>query len=554
MISLPHLLGQACSLEGLSITQTAEDFLHGLELGCYLCRKIREFSENYQGFKFSNSFYHIENEKSLFKNVKCRKLDHQGNPYDLPKGFHLDQMDITLGSADASEQIMLDVQALDGDPAAQWITARPLNPDINRAEAIESAQQWLADCVKCHEQCSIQNRSADGLTKSPKRLLNIDYESLGSTKVTLHLRKQDEHPRYAALSYCWGTGQAFKLILSNLKAMSVDVPISALAQTIQDAISVAGRIGIQYIWIDSLCIIQDSAIDKDHEISAMDHIYQNAEFTLCAASAEACTEGFLQRRLFSDPWMPEEDYSTLQFPCPNGAHGTILVRDIPTHDVTREPLYKRGWTLQEQMLSSRVLVYDSWQVWWECLESKKSDQGNPESISSNGGWTIKLPIHEQMGRIEQTFRATNHEPDFLWKRWAEVVETYTTRDLTMKSDKLPPLSGLASRFSNLWSCAYYAGLWEGNLIEGLGWFVLDLFTSMINHSYAPSWSWASVVGAVSWNVNSLDNIPVKNPAEFTNMVECKVTSANKAAPFGNVTDWSLQIEGLAQWIDWDGQE
>ncbi len=82
--------------------------------------------------------------------------------------------------------------------------------------------------------------------------------------------------------------------------MFVDIPISALAQTIQDAISVAGRIGVQYIWIDSLCIIQDSAIDKDVEISAMDHIYQNAEFTLCAAGAEACTEGFLHRREFSD--------------------------------------------------------------------------------------------------------------------------------------------------------------------------------------------------------------------------------------------------------------
>lgn len=386
-------------------------------------------------------------------------------------------------------------------------------------------------------------------------MLKIDYESSGSTKVTLHLCRQDEHPRYAALSYCWGTGQAYKLILSNLEAMSIDVPISALAQTIQDAISVAGRIGVQYIWIVSLCIIQDSAIDKDDEISAMDHIYQNAEFTLCAASAKACTEGFLQRRVFSDLRMSDEDYSTLQFPCPNGAQGTILVRDIPTHDVTEQPLYKRGWTLQEHMLSSRVLVYDSWQAWWECLESKKSDKGNPDSISSNGVLIDRLPIHGQMERIERIFRDMNHEPDFLWKKWAEVVETYTTRDLTMESDKLPALSGLASRFSNLWSCAYYAGLWEEKLIEGLGWFVLDPFTSTINNSYAPSWSWASVIGAVSWNVNSFHNIPViKHPVELTSMVECKVTLANKAVPFGNVTDWSLKIKGLAQWVDWDGQE
>lgn len=442
-----------------------------------------------------------------------------------------------------------------GDPAAYWISARPHDPDVNRAEAIESAKQWLADCVNCHEQCGIPSKSVDGTMKSPKRLLKISKESSACTKANLHVCKRDEHPPYTALSYCWGTGQAYRLVLSNLEAMSIDVPIRALAQTIQDAISVAGRMGVQYLWIDSLCIIQDSPTDKDDEISAMDHIYQNAEFTLCAASAKACTEGFLQRRVFSGPNMPEEDHSTLEFPCPNGAQGTILVKDIEYHAVTDEPLYKRGWTLQEQMLSSRVLVYDSWQVWWECLEGKKSDKGNPDSISSNGGWIDRLPIHGQMGRIERISRDRNHDPDFLWKKWADAVETYTMRDLTIASDKLPALSGLASRFSNLWGCAYYAGLWEERLIEGLRWSVLEPFATVINHSYTPSWSWASVIGAVSWSVESYDNVPVvKNPVTFTSIVECKVTPTNKAVPFGNVIDWSLTIQGFAQWIDWDGQE
>ncbi|KAL8723378.1 MAG: hypothetical protein Q9225_000294 [Loekoesia sp. 1 TL-2023] len=555
MISLLHLLEQACSPEGLDITQTVEDFLHGLELGCYLCQEIREFSENYQDSRFSNSFYHIEKNKPLFKNVRCRKIDRQGNPYEIPRNFRFDEMEIKLGSPNAAEEVMLDVQAFDGDPAAYWVSARPYDPNINRAEAIESAKQWLSDCVNCHEQCSIPSKSANGARTTPKRLLKIRIEISGCTKVNLHLCEQNENPRYTALSYCWGTGQAYKLTISNLEAMYVDVPIPSLAQTIQDAISVASRMGIQYLWIDSLCIIQDSATDKDDEISAMDHIYRNAEFTICAASSRACTEGFLQKRIFSGPSMPEVDYSTLQFPCPNGARGTILVKHIQSHDVNDQPLNKRGWTLQEHMLSSRVLVYDSWQVWWECLEGKRCDKGNPDIISYRGMQIDRLPIHGQMGRIKRMSCDSDHDPDFLWKTWAEVVEAYTDRDLSIESDRLPALSGLATKFSNLWGCAYYAGLWEKKLIEGLRWAVLDPSTSVVNASYAPSWSWAFITGAVSWYAKSSDDTPVvENPVQYTSLVECKATPANEAVPFGQVTDWSLTIEGSAQWIDWDGQE
>ncbi|KAL8920432.1 MAG: hypothetical protein Q9172_004504 [Xanthocarpia lactea] len=338
--------------------------------------------------------------------------------------------------------------------------------------------------------------------------------------------------------------------------MCIDVPIKSLGQTLQDAISVACSMGIQYIWIDALCIIQDSATDKDQEIAMMHHIYRNAEFTICAATAETSTEGFLQRRVFSGYPMPEVDHSMLQFPCPNGDRGTILVKKFQTHCVNGQPLYKRGWTLQEHMLSSRVLVYDSWQVWWECLEGKRCDKGNPDTIGSNQYYD-ELPIHGVMGRIERSSRDLDNDLDFLWNTWARVVEDYTQRDLTVDSDRLPALSGLVSTFSNLWGCAYYAGLWEKKLIEGLGWFVFDPFTSSVIESYAPSWSWASIDGQVGWQkrLRSDGDAPVlEHPVKHTKLVECRVTPTNKAVPFGQVTDWSLTIEGFAQWIQWDGQQ
>ena len=114
MLSLPHLLEQACASEGLDITQTVDEFLYGLSFGCYLCQQIHKFSENYQDFKFSSSFYHLEPGKLLFKNVKCRKLDRLGNLGEIPKDFHFDRMEIMLGSRDALEYVMLDIQVCDG--------------------------------------------------------------------------------------------------------------------------------------------------------------------------------------------------------------------------------------------------------------------------------------------------------------------------------------------------------------------------------------------------------------------------------------------------------
>ncbi|KAL8991894.1 MAG: hypothetical protein Q9169_007557 [Polycauliona sp. 2 TL-2023] len=228
-------------------------------------------------------------------------------------------MNIMLGSTNALEDLMLDVQALEDDPAAGWVSARPHDPNVDRPEAIQSAKRWVTECLDYHHQCSIRNTWVDDAKTSPKRLLKIYDSNTGKKMVKLHLCEQHDHPKYAALSYCWGIGQDCKLTLSNLETMFIDVPLSSLAQTIQDAISVACRMGVQFIWIDSLCIIQDSNSDKADEISAMDHIYQNAEFTICAASAVTCAQGFLQERTFDGLAMPEQNHSTLEFPCPNGA-------------------------------------------------------------------------------------------------------------------------------------------------------------------------------------------------------------------------------------------
>ena len=156
---------------------------------------------------------------------------------------------------------------------------------MNRPEAFETAKKWLTECINSHDQCSILNESANGARISPRRLLKLRREISGNIKLKLHICKPDDCPHYAALSYCWGRDQPYKLTLSRFEAMCIDIPMLSLAQSLQDAVSVAFKMGLCYLWVDALCIIQDSTADKDTEISVMDHIYQNADFTIWAASA-----------------------------------------------------------------------------------------------------------------------------------------------------------------------------------------------------------------------------------------------------------------------------
>ena len=441
--------------------------------------------------------------------------------------------------------------ALVDDPAAKLVSARPLDHNVNRPEAIESIKQWLSDCVNHHQQCVLRNDTAVGST-TPKRLIRVETDLDGTLKVNL-VSCSDQEPRpYAALSYCWGVAQNVVLTEAKIEAWYTEVSAASLPQSIQDALSVVNGLGIQYLWVDALCIIQDSSTDKDEEISVMNLIYEQAELTICVGIAAACTEGFLQKRLFGEVPMPTLDYSALQIACPTGEQGTVLVKTSQNYYTNNEPLYERAWTLQEQMLSSRVLVYSSCQVWWECLEVKGCDRGKPQSIVSNGGTIGSLPHNGLAKRVE---RSLNHNCDYLWESWKEIVMDYSGRKLSVATDKLPALSALASSFTSIWNCPYYAGLWERKLLEGLRWYSHRPPSWKPDEDTAPSWSWASTVGSVGWEDKPYEEVQAENsPAEHTRIVECRTTLTNNNVPFGQVTGGSLVIEGSAQWIEWDGQE
>ena len=102
---------------------------------------------------------------------------------------------------------------------------------------------------------------------------------------------------YAALSYCWGDiAPKFKLTTECIDEACSGIFIKRLPRTLQDAILIARTMEIPYIWIDSLCIIQDDEEDKKRELPKMVDIYSGAAVVISAAVSKTCEDGFLQPR------------------------------------------------------------------------------------------------------------------------------------------------------------------------------------------------------------------------------------------------------------------
>ncbi|KAI7093293.1 hypothetical protein KC340_g10084 [Hortaea werneckii] len=267
------------------------------------------------------------------------------------------------------------------------------------------------------------------------------------------------------------------LLKGIIDALSIVVPRHALPKTFSDAIEITRKLGIDYIWIDSLCIIQDDEDDWRRETAIMEHIYEGSYLNIAASSATS---------VHGSCWVSN-----------NGVHNAFRtkvrvgddelireIRDDAYYDraVWGSHLATRAWALQEKLLSPRTLHLGDRGAIWEC-RSTTANEDLPD------GFTQKLGS----GLLRRT-RNLQH----LQQWWAEVIRLFTKADLTYARDKLPALSGIARHVHSRKGGQYLAGLWRDESVEAqLCWRVEEprLRPTMWR---APSWSWASVDGPVSY--------------------------------------------------------
>ena len=296
-------------------------------------------------------------------------------------------------------------------PAAQYTELRPVHTDVGDNVAISKAIRWLSNCHEAHKSCP---RLIDPLL--PTRV--VDVGTTHNSSILLHSSTADEHAAYVALSYCWGGPQSLVATRTNLSEISKSICAEHIPKTIADAILITRCLGFRYLWVDSLCILQDSHEDKAHEIHVMGSIYKNATVTIAAASAAKASDGFLEKR------EPAQTLLRLPLLAADGSLSRILVTKPIYAYAPKDPLQTRAWAFQESVLSPRVLVFGERELTWSC-QTEPRTQVAPTS----------LEYFERARTLPAAVYNTEHSKRKMTKRqqavlWRTILQDYSRRFLT----------------------------------------------------------------------------------------------------------------------------
>jgi len=433
---------------------------------------------------------------------------------------------------------------------------------------------WIQTCRQNHEICS---KNLENFL--PTRLLDLQAFETGDDVRLVSVGLSDFEnesfqPEYITLSHCWGPPKVRPIMTTkgNLEERMTRICIDDLSKTFRDAVRVVRELGERYLWIDSLCIIQDDETDWATEAALMAEVYGQSYCTLAALSSRDSTDGC---RLVPD--IQDTICQFLELDAQDDHYGPYRIRifqneprewheeygDNPYrhggYGNSDTPLRSRAWTLQERELSKRNINFGKHQLLWECRELKASAQlpwhhKRPEDDFEM--WPIRKALTESLAP---------NGPVVMRDRWYELMEDYSFRSLTRETDKLPALSGLARHFQDIFPGGkYLTGIWSTHLPAALLW----RSTSGTAHRYssyiAPTWSWASVNGRISYETQrltdfggSIENRAQEKPVDcdFGDLkLENMYTLPNHNDLYGAVKDAYLVLSGaLLAVIDSDPQ-
>lgn len=359
--------------------------------------------------------------------------------------------------------------------------------------SLENALRWFESCSKAHAKCGRHKMNESEWL--PTRL--IDLGSLGSLQWKLCVTAESGSTRfrgqYLSLSYRWGLQPKLLLLSSTLEKFQHGQCIDQLPRTFREFVIVARLLAIRYVWIDALCIIQDSTEDWEREALNMRRVYANAACTI-AASASSDEEGGLFRSRIPEVIQPA--VLTIQ----TGSKSQKLIvfeRDYWDQHLHSGPLNRRGWVFQERHLSQRVIHFTRYQIMWECLEGARCEafpKGLPFHANSKDRDSLFAHAKSRDTGLLDNGHSKISPPVYL--RWRDLVKMYSRCAFTKIEDRLVAFSGIAKVFQDITSDDYHAGLWRSRFVEGLDWRVFEPAPAISSIYVAPSWSWASINGPV----------------------------------------------------------
>ncbi|KAG9229461.1 heterokaryon incompatibility protein-domain-containing protein [Amylocarpus encephaloides] len=479
--------------------KAASDLIRAADSGCYICGIIARSSAWKSidpGVDFKPIWYLAPLSR---RQTSCFKLTIDAAPTDeeLDRGMMLEDTsdDSQLGSAENDEETFRKPEApmwaFYLQPAADvegCVAQSEIPSGLHDARLLHLAKRWLSECTD-HSRCR-----ASLPDFRPTRLVEIVSRDQARVVVT---QQEPSIDLYASLSHCWGNSKRLKLETTNIDELRAKIRIGELPNTYREAITICIGLDIRYIWIDSLCIVQDSRDDWQREALTMKDVYQNSTVNIAAAaSTESTQPSFLSRDLqmirpleVSTHWFGQKN---LEYYLTNAA--------IYEDEVERAPLRQRAWVLQEIWLARRNLFLTKNQLWWECCEREACESypnGVPEAWLS-ASW---LEGHDESSTQQETRWG---KLSFVHQRWDSLVETYTSCKITFPSDRIMAFAGIQQHFEEVMpndDCM--AGHWRSRLPQSLTWASLRGRWSYRPVDYrAPSWSWVSMEGPVRFEHNA----------------------------------------------------
>lgn len=434
-----------------------------------------------------------------------------------------------------------------------------LAPSTGHETTWDLISRWFLICTSSHKDCNAPGKT---VSFKPRRVLKFDRTGEAVSFQLVDGTECAAESAYMTLSYCWGSqpaSQAYRLLKTTEQDMRSKQPITHLPKTIRDTMEIAMYFKCNQLWVDRLCIFQDSAEDFQREASSMADIYKYSTLNIAALGAQDADGGCFFER---DPRyvaptrvdIQHNRHNRYERPMPYRFESERRLGLRSTFET--EPLIHRAWTVQERILARRVIYFGSKQVFWECKHAHLCETHPAEARVSDDVGKIIVTKDERWGHLwERLLQEGDDNPwrllltklvrlsdpcEQLLADWSGIVTLFSKCALTVPSDKLVALSGVANelkrRLEELRPGArhrYVAGLWEEELPGVLVWRVSEPASRAASYR-APTWSWASIDGLVRF------------PLKFggTNSVFSALTAVEVAQPPGEAETGQVESASI----------
>ncbi|RYP58327.1 hypothetical protein DL769_009003 [Monosporascus sp. CRB-8-3] len=333
----------------------------------------------------------------------------------------------------------------------------PILPEAGSEFDFALYREWLRKCDRCHK------HTDSHLAALPTRVIDVgDGNDL--EYVRLRITNGKSRGMYIALSHRWGKNTP-ETTTANLDDRRKAIKVDSLPKSFRDVIRITQRLGLRFLWIDSLCIIQNSSLDWSHESRKMDRVFASA-------------------------------YCTIAF------HPTSKVCGSFQQDVENGELSRRGWILQERALSRRTIHLVGEQAYWECgsaIWSKTADKGaRPRGLLASSEFPKQLELQA-------------NAPNDGSAMFQHIFAQYSGLGLTQLADRPIAIAGLEYRLEAFYETISVYGIIKSFFGKSLLWqrsadewmepllnFNSNLFSWSIKGSRVPSWSWMAYAGKIRY--------------------------------------------------------